>query len=400
MKSAFIKPRALPGGRSFGEQAKRMQKAAQRGGGNFRVIEGQYNGFYPRKEKALWFAICPDQSWDFEIYDREVGEVVKLEGQLFYAYVSHRVASNGRSFQCSAGAHKNKPCWGCGVRNHFYEQKRIKEEATSVKVQGEAPINAMTQYAMAGVLLETIAKVPLLDNNGKARLTKKNEPILKEIPTALMPLPEAKRLKAEGSTTFGLSVHYSTGITHFNALTDFDTTLQNYCANCGDELYAVELACGECGTTQTLTDEDGEVVTLQGQTLLEARQTDLTCECGYHGVMVPIVQCTCDAPTEGKLVDFAVRLISRKIGEKQTVLEFTEVRPIKRFIEKHPHVAELLAKPLKLDEIFAPTRLESQTYMVPEALRPDGVSPAPRAKKDAEPAAESYPLGGDDEDDD
>lgn len=403
MSNAFIKPRVIPtSARSFGDQAKRALQAAQRGGGNFKPVEGQYASFYPRKEKALWFALCPTQSWTWEIYDREAGEVVKRDDQLFYAYVSHRVASNSRSFQCSAGAHKDKPCWGCSVRNNFYEQKRLKEEATGVDMKGEAPINAMVQYGIAGVLLENIAKVQAVDGNGKPRMSKGGQPIIKEVPTPLLPIEEAKRLKAAGATTFGQSVHYSTGITHFNAITGFDDELKNHCANCGDMLTAVEMVCGECGTTQSFTDENDEVVTLQGQSMAEARKADLSCsECGYHGEMTPVIQCACDNPTEGKLLDFAIRLISRKVGEKQTVLEYVDAKPVKFFVEKHPHIAEMLANPLKLNEIFAPTPLGGQQYMVPENLRA-GLSPAPRPKKgEAEPThATAYPLAGGDDDDD
>ena len=151
------------------------------------------------------------------------------------------------------------------------------------------------------------------------------------------------------------------------------------------------MACPECGGEQTVEDDEGNP--LQGQALREARDADLECECGYFGNLLPLVQCTCDNPVEGKLIDFAIRLISEKVGDKQTNLKFTEVRPIKTFIEKYPQVQEMLDSPLKLDEIFAPTSLQQQQYMVPEHLRGDGISPAPKPKKDAEPAAEPYPLG-------
>lgn len=393
--ASFINKRAIPTStRSFHEQAKRASAAAQRGG-QFKVIEGQWNSFYPRKEKALWFAICPEQSWEFDIYDREAGEVVHLEDQYYFAYVNHRVAASGRNFQCSGGAHKNCPCWGCGIRNYFYDQQRAREEQTGIREKKEAPIGAMVQYAFSGVLLETMAKVEAKDNKGKVRLNRAGQKILKDLPTTLLPLAEAKALKAQGLTTFGLPVHYSCGITHLNALLGFDEDLKNYCASCGDLLFATHMACPDCGTEQELTDEEGNP--LQGQAMREARELELSCECGAFKPFLPLVQCTCDNPTEGKLVDFALRLIAEKVGEKQVILKFTEVRPIWMFVEKHPAVADMLAAPLKLTDIFAPTRLENQQYMIPEILRGDGVSPAPKAKKGAPPPAEPYTLSDDDD---
>lgn len=394
--SGFIKARAIPtGSRSFGDQARRAAGMAARG--SFRVIDGQYNGFYPREEKALWFALCPTQAWSFDIYDREAGEVVHLDDQLYYAYVNHRVAASGRNFQCSAGAHKDKPCWGCGVRNHFYEMKELKRQKTGIDAKGEAPISAMTQYAFAGVLLENVAKVPSLDKNGNVKKKRNGEVIMKDMPLGLLPKNQRESLKQEGATSFGLRVHYSTGITHLNALIGFDEDMKNYCANCAQQLYAHLLACPECGETMKEVDEEGGV--LQGQALKEVREVDYKCECGYYGPLLPLVECDCGNAQEGKLVDFAIKLISEKVGEKQRNLRFTDVRLISSFVEKYPDVQDMLDKPLALNEIFAPTRLESQTYMVPENMRGDGVSPAPRAKKAAGPVEGAYPLK-DDEDED
>lgn len=396
--NSFLKPRSLPagarGGRSFAQQAKRAQAAAQRGGG-FKQIDGQYNTFWPREEKALWIAFCPDQSWSFEIYDSEEGQVATLSDQLFYAYISHYVASTNRKFNCSAGAHRDKPCWGCAIRRDFYAKKTLKEkEMGGVKLQGEAPLNAILQYAIAGTELEMQAKIEATDKqSGKVRKNKKGEVIIKEVPTALLPLAEAKRLRAEGLTSFGRRMHYSMGKTHFKQITDYDEELANYCASCAQLLTVTEMACGECGTPQAYTDEESNIVELKGQALTEARAMALTCECGYHGPMVPIVNCECGNPVEGKLLDFAIKLIKHKTGEKQTELEITEVKPLAAFLEKYPEVAEMMAKPIALNEVFAPSSLGQQEYCIPEKLRL-GLSPAPRPKKgEEEELAEPYAFG-------
>jgi hypothetical protein len=390
----FIKPRTIPGGRSFSSNVQKTKQAAQRA--SYKVVEGQYNSFYPNAEKALWWALCPEQSWDFEQYNRETGEVEAVKDSFYFGYVNHRVQMNKNNFCCSAGAHKDQPCWGCGVRASFYDKQRAIEDSTGVRPKGEAPISGMPQYAMAGVLLETIAKVELKDKDGKPRLTKKLEKIIKEMPTRMLPPAEAKKLKAEGATTFGLRTHYSTGIRHLNTLSGFDKEMANYCGNCAAAMTAPEFACPECATTQPFADEAGDAVS--GQDLMEMRTADLSCDsCKYTGPMEPVLQCDnpeCSKPVEGRLMDFALRLISEKVDETSRVLKYTEVRTIKSFIDKYPAVQEMLSTPLPISEIFAPTPVEMQRWRVPEALRGDGVSPAPRTRKDnGEAPAEAYPLG-------
>jgi hypothetical protein len=404
MASTFMKPRSIPqSNRSFGDSMKRGRQLAERGG-QFKRIEGEFNDWYPKREKALWFAICPTQAWNSEVWDRELGEVEKLENEYYYVYTNHRIAATKRNFTCSAGAHKDKPCWGCGIRNAFYDAKREKKEAMGIEEKGEAPISAMVQYAFAGVLLETIAKVKLMDNQGRPKTTARGEPIFREVPTAMLPKEDADRYKAEGSTTFGLPVHYSVGKNHYNAIMAFDEEMRNRCANCAEELLCQHMACPECTTEHEVANDEGEP--LKGQDLLEWRLMDLQCDCGYFGPMLPTVQCSCGEPQEGKLVDFALRLISEKTSDTATVLKYTGVRPLKRFIDKYPAVQAMLETPLKIDEIKAPTSLSKQISLIPQNLRGDGITPHPKRRdKDAGPQATPYPLAGgqapsDDEDDD
>lgn len=387
---AFIKPRSLP--RSLSQQGQRAMAASSRG--SFKIIEGQYANWYPNREVALWFAICPDQAWTFDLYNRESGEVERLEDQYYYAYVNHRVAVNKRNFVCSAGAHKDKPCWGCGIRNHFYEEKRRFTEERGYEPKGEAPISAMLQYAFAGVLLEPVAKVPVLDNKGKVRRNKKGEEILRDTAIQTLEPKEREGYLRRKETSFGLRVHYSTGKGHFNTLLGFDDELRNKCASCAKDLYAMYMGCPQCGDTIQQLDIEGNF--LQGQTLREYRDVEYECSCGYSGTFVPLIECECGDPVEGRLLDFAVKLISEKISDTQTNLKIAGIRTLKHFTEKYPHVQEMLDNPLKLDEIFAPTRLESQTYLIPEGMRGDGISPAPRPpKQNAQPLFEEYPLSGD-----
>lgn len=418
----FVKPRTLPqGGRSFAGGVQRTSRATGR---TSKVVTGMWDSWYPNKEIALWWAICPDQQWTFEQWDRDSGEVELIEGEFYLGYVNHRVVQGKKiigNFNCSASAHRDKPCWGCAVRNAFYDRKRKVKEDTGVEPQGEPPISGMAQYAISGVLLETVAKVKLMEN-GKPRLNKQGQPIMRELPVRTLDPLEAKRLKKEGATTFGSSRHYSLGIRHLKTLASFDLDMRNHCKNCASLLTVSEWACPECATTQTLLDEDDQP--RSGGTLTEARKGRFSCTaCGYTGYgsnehegtdpekapFEPIVACQCGEPEQGALLDFALCLISEKVDETSNILKYTGVRPLSFYLkntDKYPGVAEKLATPLNLKEIFEPTPLGLQRFKVPEGLR-QGLSPEPRKRTDAsdEPHADGYPLAGgashdDDVDDD
>jgi hypothetical protein len=410
--SNYLKLRPLPTPSRLNQNINQATRAATRNRTSFEPKEGQWNNFYPRQggSQALWFAMCPQQKWTSEIYDREVGEVVKLEDSMYYAYVTHRVNQNNRNFTCSAGAYKDKPCWGCGIRNAFYDRQREKEEATGVKLKGEAPINAVTQYAFAGVLLEHVAKVQVTDDQGKPKLNREGKAYFRDVPLPLIQnQQEARRLYQEGSTTFGLPVHWSVGITHLNTINSIDRELVNYCRWCAGKLNAVEVVCPnlECGEVHTPTEVTISNEAAEGQALTKVREEIIKCSCGYEGVMIPMIECAggCEEPTEGQLTDFAIRLYAEKSGETKNDLKWAEIRPIRKFLEKFPAIEQHLLNPLNVADIHAPTPLSRQTFMVPENLRGDGVSPEPKKKRgqpDAEPLSQPYSLGGgtaDDEDD-
>lgn len=390
----FMKVRQMPaaGPRSFGQQGRKASKAG--GGGGFRgPIEGEYSSFWPHLDKSIWFAMCPDQAWTNEVWDREQQKVIKSENQYFFSYVKHRIAKTGRNFYCSAGAHKTQPCWGCGIRNAHFEQQRDIQERTGVRPKGEPPLSAGLQYAMSGVILENIAKMPVLDNQGKQRMSKQGKPILRDTPLTLLKPPEQQAAKKAGATSFGLSVHYSFGTTTLNELLAFDDALKNSCANCADDLQAVNAYCPECAEEYQIAEDPESPLTKQD--LKEARAVDHKCTaCDYYGPLVPLVMCLCGDPKEGALVDFALRLQNEVTGEKSRSVRLVEIKPIGYFKTKYPAIEEMLAKPLDLPKIFAPSAMQLQNSLIPAEYRGDGVTPEPRKTKGAAPATESYSFGG------
>ena len=395
----YIKRRSIP---NLSNQIDRTQRANTRSKDSYTPKEGEHDYFSPRTDQPLWFAICPTQQWTTRIYDRDERQVVELENYLYYAYVQHTVSLGGNRFNrfiCSAGADKNTPCWGCGVRNAFFAARDAEKLRTGVESKKECAINAGDKYAFAGVLLEHVARIHKKDqDSGKPIVKRDGSPLMVDEPLVVIAnrdVEEARRLKAEGATTFGRSVHYSIGQEVLGQIKDFNERLLNYCANCAGKLWATQMQCPTCETVhEPMHPKLEEGLPLTESALTTVRGQKLKCPCGYHGPMQPMVECECDNPLEGTLTDFALHLIATKPTPKRTILDFDEVRTLKYFTEKYPAVQELLNKPLDLKEIFAPTKLSWQTSRIPETLRGDGVTPVARRKQNAEAFTESYALGG------
>lgn len=392
----FLKTRELPKGapRSFSQQAQRA-RAANKGG--FRgPIPGEYDSWWPNTDKAMWIAICPNQAWSYELYDRETQKVEKLVDYLFFSYTHHYVPSTKRKFVCSAGAHKTLPCWGCGIRNAHFDHQREVQETTGAKPSDKAPISGMLQHALSIVLLETVAKTPVLDDKGNARLTRDQKPILRDTPLCMLKPMEQQKYKAKGVTTFGKSMHYSFGPTALGELLAMDETLKNSCASCAADLMCFSAVCPECQTEMAASpDED---TPLTGEDLRQFRTADYECaNCKYYGPLVPQVVCECGEPVEGTLTSFALRLKQVETGEKSRKLDLVEIKPLSAFTAKYPAVLEMLNTPLELPKIFGPSNLNYQVKLIPERLRGDGVTPEAKRTKGAAPAAESYSFSSDDE---
>jgi hypothetical protein len=384
---SFMKMRQLPPRQGFSDQAKRAAAASR--GQRRGIVQGQFANFYPREERALWIAICPTQKWDYEAYNRDTREVVPFKEQYWYGYTEHRIAANKRRFVCSAGSHKSKPCWGCGVINAHWTWVRGQEEETGVKSDKKPAISSMQQFAMSIVLLEQVAKIPAKNPDGTTKMSRSTppKPIMNDVALPLMDLAEQKKAKAEGITTFGLSMHWSNGITGINELQSFDRELQNSCANCAGDLKCAVMACPECACEFQVAEDLDEP--LGGEDLLQAREAPYQCECGYEGVLTPILTCMgCDKPETGGLVYFALRVKNEKVSDTKRTLKIVEIKPLQYFVEKYPAVEEMLLKPLDIPAIFAPESLEGQTRLIPQNLRGDGVTAMPRSEK--EPAAVSY----------
>ena len=384
---SFMKMRQLPPRPGFSDQAKKAaaaNRAGQRGAG---IVPGRFARWWPREDKALWIAICPTQAWTYQMYDRDAREVKTFENQYWYGAVLHRarIGQKTVSFYCSAGPYKDQPCWGCGVQNHHWDWVRAQEESTGVKPNKQSPVSAMPEFTMSIVVLEQITKVPVRNPDGTPRMSKAGKPIVNDVPLPLLPPEEAKAAKDKGVISFGLSMHWSNGIMGINELQVFDRQFQNRCANCAGELSCSHMGCPDCGQPYQVVDDPSEPAT--GEDLLQLREAPYECDCGYKGVLLPDLQCKCGEPESGSLVSFALQVKTSKVSENKRVLQIVGIKPLQSFVTKYPAVEDLLLKPLEIDKICAPERLESQLRIIPEHMRGDGVTPMPKGK---ETAAVSY----------
>lgn len=380
---SFMKMRQLPQRTGFGDNARRTTTANR--GGRMQIIPGRYNNFYPREDKALWVALCPTQSWTYDMYNRESQQVETFTDQFWYGFTEHYIASTKRRFNCSGGALKDKPCWGCGVIDNFWTKAREQEHETGVKTDKKPGISRIPQFMMSIVLLEEITKVQATDNQGVVKKDRGGKPIVNDVPLVILDLKAQKAARASGNTTFGLSMHWTNGIDSINQLTAIDRELINVCANCAGDLKCTYMACPEC--TNGIQVAENEDEPLQGEDLLQAREAAYECDCGYTGLLVPSTECECGHPEDGHLISFALRVKVEKSSEKKRILKIVEVKPLQHYVEKYPVVEKMLMEPLDIKGICAPTNLEYQLKLIPENVRGDGVSPLPKQK---EAPAQSY----------
>lgn len=374
---SFMKMRQLPARTGFGDNAKRATTANR--GGRMQIIPGRFNNFYPREDKALWIAICPMQEWTYDMYNRDSGEVETFEKQFWYGFTEHYIASIKRRFVCSAGADKSKPCWGCGVINHFWDHVREQERETGVRTDRKPALSRIPQFMMSIVLLEEITKVQAKDGNGVVKKNREGKPIVNDVPLSLLDLKDQKAARAQGNTSFGLSMHWTNGIDAINQLMAIDRELINVCGNCAGDLKCTHMACPECTNGIQVAENEDEPLT--GEDLLQAREAAYECECGYTGTLFPITICDCGEPEDGRLASFALRVKVEKSSETKRILKVVEVKPLQHYVDKYPVVEKMLMEPLDIKGICAPMNLEGQLRLIPENLRGDGVSALPKQKE-------------------
>jgi hypothetical protein len=368
------------GGSRLSDQGKSLKTGS--GGGQSKFPDGVFDRFTPG-EKAIWININPFQEWTFDAYNSESGEV-ETQTKSWYPYVKHYYARTKQVMQCSAGPHRDQPCYPCAIRKAFYKKMDAIEERTGVRPKDEAPISGQKNFGLAVTIMENVVSVPATDKNGVPRKSKAGKPIYNYVPQPMIPGP------TNHPVSFGRRAHWSLGIMQLRQLFQFDEEMRNYCANCASAMTASRVACADCETTYDLPEP------VSGEDLVEVRQREFSCgTCKYEGVMVPLLECSCGKPKEGKLTSFDIRIKKEKLADNQSMLSIKSIRLPKLDNEE---IRKLVENPLDLPKIFAPSTQEEQRRKLGDAV--NGIDPRKHRKDDNEggkPDAESYTSGDESE---
>lgn len=361
-------------------------------GKSFSIVDGKFEYFNP-SATATWIHI-PIQKHTYDIWDRESREVETRTDQPFLEYISHGVPKGNtpvgayRSFTCSSGAHKDKPCYGCAIRRDFYDEKRrmedkAAEEGVEPKDMGYAPISGSSKTAQSIVIMELMYAVPATNKKGQIKKSKRGDVIYNHIPHSQINL-KASELD-QYVATYGRKMHWSYGNQYFEMLQGFDEELSTLCGNCAEPLLCKGFMCPGC-ETEHLFDEPvaEEDFLIELGKVKSCNVCDETEDHESGELFIPIVACPgCGDAVQGRLVgDFDLRIKSVSTGDNSSVIKLVGVRPTGSALKKDQveRYEELVEKPMDLKAIFAPSDLGWQKRCIHERLLA-GVNPS-MAKKE------------------
>lgn len=391
------------GGKSFRQASKNRQKASnRRGRRRGGIVEGRFERWTPGK-KAVWIYI-PPQSYTYDIYDKDEKAVIRMEDYPYYERVDHFVPPKytspkypkGMGFTCSAGPHRDKPCYGDKLRDLHFNRLDEEEERTGVRPQDWAPVGKSNRFAMSVVLMEHILQIPKTrTKNGKTEVvkTKKGTTIYDYVPVPVSNMDDEDMAKI--STKYGHKAHWSFPPGHLDRLVEeISPRVMNHCGNCATEMVATGFICPSCESVAPLRQA------LMGEDLIAARQKNRKCSAcqSRSDEWVAILDCPgCGDPTEGQLIGlFDLRLKAVPAGgdSKSTILELVGVRMhgAPDDVEmSEEELDKLCANPLDLPKIFAPTSIDDQKKIFKKDVI-KGIDPS------LEDPSESYSDEGEDDD--
>jgi hypothetical protein len=225
--------------------------------------------------------------------------------------------------------------------------------------------------------MENYVQTTLLDKQGKPRMTRAGQPITQWVPATSL------GKAAEGlPSKLGHPLHWSMGPEHLQMLADFDNNLRVVSATTGTPLVAVGLRCGSCESV--LGEYPGGV---RGEDLLALRQEVVGCPaCGEHAPGLPTY--IANEP-EGSITAVNLRVKATKIGDRKTVLGLTETSIRTQALD------EFLPTMLDIPAIFAPSTLDTQTFMLGDmakTINPNDAIHAEAYSNTEEPEGEEVPF--------
>lgn len=359
---SFVRNRdSKAGSASFRRAAKRRaaSKKSSRGGGRRGPVEGQFERFRT-DVKMQWIHVVP-QIYEYPTYDRDEGAVIEVS-RPFYEFVQHYYPKRRRFINCSAGPHRDKPCYPDAIIKQWWEEKdRIKEEMKVKPSYDDKPISRSARFAMAVTGVDTYYEVPAMDSNGRVKTSKAGNAIKNYVPKSLIKIHRG----VEYPSKFGHNMHWNFGSEHLEQLLAIDDQLMDACANCATSMHTESLQCADCGHVEVEFDE-----LIIGPDLLELRKdTGMCSKCGSSDV-VPLIECSgCGEPEEGGLMDFEIRICHEEIGENKVLLKMKDWR----LPTDDERIQELVNHPLDIMALYAPEPIKLQKAILGDIC--EGVDP-------------------------
>ena len=305
-------------------------------------------------------------NYTVEDSDRQ-GNLLTMNDLPFFPFIEHYDSRTKKTSVCSAGPFSNhkdkrKPCKGCDL---FFSSMKINEK-TGKKERGFMSRREMVAFTI--IHLHNYHKIPQLQNNGAPKLNPNTgAPYMSWVKCSksMDGRGRCKHCDAGVEKKYGHRMHWPMGQDHYNTLLARDEDIGQCCSNCQGRDTIVQRAwlCQHCqdavidmDTTELLKKEVDEMVT-----------HPVTCpHCKKEDMLMELIDCkNCSSPKRASLfdVDLKVRRLEDAGGTNRTTLS------ISGFSDPHPIDAVLaeMAKPERLDIIYAPTPFEVQAGLFGDA---------------------------------
>lgn len=286
----------------------------------------------------------------------------------YFTFIEHYDGSLKTSSFCSGGPFsdykgKAEKCRGCD--RHWSMRPKL-----PTGKMGKSVVSKRPMFALTVLHFHPYARVPQVNPQGA--------PVLN--PNTGEPYYNWQRVEPHQRIEFAnyeqrdvQRMHWPMGKSHWDQLAGYDADIGKGCTVCGSKESIRSLAwlCGKCGDAAI----DFETSTLPPEEVNKIINNPFTCRtCNTRDYLKEYIECAvCSpkgiAPIRATIFDVDLNLRRMKSGDgEQTVIQVTGWSAPYALGED---LAEL-NKPLKLDEIYAPTPWEAQVHKWGES---DSVKP-------------------------
>ena len=351
---SFVKPRnTRTGSRAFGQRAKERQKR-NRGGQRYETVAGTFD-YLKLGDMPIWLRI-QQQLYTYMTFNRETKEVEEVVDDMHLEYPQHWCAEIWRMILCSSGPYKKEPCYPCAVeaqcwKEHWEKVDELKKMGMDAEIKKKIRMRRVVKNALAVTGTDRYFEVPLLDNKGQIRKTKKGDTI-----TRLVAEPLCDKAQLSRPSQNGHNMHWSYPNRNQKQLERFNEELAGNCANCATPMTTSKLICADCGTVDIEFDEP-----IGGEEFRQLRAETIQCGTCHGEDVIAVLDCSgCGEPEEGGVMDFDLRLRLEPVDEKNSDLILVDFR----VPDYDDELMKRYETPLDLVAIMKPTPIKLQEKML------------------------------------